>query len=352
MDFVSKKIDFVKAERPYLIGEIGVNHNKNYETLFKLIDVAINAKVDIVKLQRFNSSLEISKFSKTANYQKKNTGHKTQLELAKSLELPDEWIFKAYDYCKKKNIGFLCAGFDSESVDFISRKLRCKTIKSPSSEINNKFLISEMSKKFKSLIISSGASTMNECLKVKKWVLDNNKKCEMLFMHCVSEYPSPEVDSNLNAIINMRKKLNLPIGLSDHTDGIFVPILSLNNQCLLIEKHFTLSKKMKGPDHKASIEPKELKELSFIIRNYKNIMGTGIKKPTKSEIKNRNLIRKSAVCSKRILKKGAKIKFEDMNFKRPYILGAATPENFKKIIGKKLIKDLKFDKPFLIRNIK
>ena len=183
MDFVSKKINFRKCKRPYLIGEIGVNHNRNLETLFKLIDVGISSGVDIIKLQRFNSELEISKFAPSTNYQKNNSKIKNQLQLAKSLELPDEWIFKAFNYCKKKGIGFLCAAFDSESVDFLSDKLKCKTIKSPSSEINNKDLLKQMSKKFNSIIVSTGASSIRECCIAKKWLENPQKK--MSYYLCI-----------------------------------------------------------------------------------------------------------------------------------------------------------------------
>ena len=122
--------------------------------------------------------------------------------------MPDEWIFKAFNYCKQRGVGFLCAAFDSESVDFLSDKLRCKTIKSPSSEINNKDLLMQMSRKFNSIIVSTGASTINECLDAKKWLKSSKKKNELLFMHCVSEYPAPLEDSNLNAIKLMKKNYN------------------------------------------------------------------------------------------------------------------------------------------------
>jgi N,N'-diacetyllegionaminate synthase len=352
MDFISKKINFNSTNKIHLIGEIGVNHNKNLKTLFQLIDVGISSGVDIIKLQRFNSELEISKFAPSAEYQKKNFKVNKQLSLAKKLELPDEWIFKAYEYCKKKRIGFLCAAFDHESVDFISDKLKCSSIKSPSSEINNKILLKHMAKKFKSIIISTGASTMDECLLSKKWVKNIDKNLELLFMHCVSEYPSPMHHANLNAIKSMKKKLKVPIGLSDHTDNIATSILSIENKCVLIEKHFTLDKKMKGPDHNASLEPKELKLLSNVLKNYRIIMGSGIKTPQISEKKNRSLIRKSAVCAKKYLKENSIIQLSDMNFKRPFILGSINPENYEKFIGKKIKKKIYFDKPFLIKNLK
>ena len=266
--------------------------------------------------------------------------------------MPDEWIFKAFNYCKQRGVGFLCAAFDSESVDFLSDKLRCKTIKSPSSEINNKDLLMQMSRKFNSIIVSTGASTINECLDAKKWLKSSKKKNELLFMHCVSEYPAPLEDSNLNAIKLMKKKLQLPIGLSDHTDDILVPIISVQNGCVLIEKHFTLSRKMRGPDHKASIEPSELKKLSACLKNYNKILGDGVKKPQKSELKNKNLIRKSAVCSRKILKKGTLIKNDDINFKRPFFPGSISPEDYKKIIGKKINRNLFYDKPFFISYFK
>lgn len=350
MDFVSKKINFEYPDRAYLIGEIGVNHNRNLKTLFDLIDVGISSGVDIIKLQRFNSELEISKFAPATKYQKKNFKAKKQLTLAKTLELPDEWIFKAFNYCKIKKIGFLCAAFENESVDFISDKLKCRTIKSPSSEINNKFLLEYMSKKLDSIIISTGASTLKECLVSKKWIIDQNKNIDLLYMHCVSEYPSPMEHSNLNAINTMRKSLKVPIGLSDHTDNIVTSLMSLQNQCVLIEKHFTLSKNMKGPDHKASLEPNELKLLAESLKKIKLIFGNGKKIPQESEIENKNLIRKSAVCSEKFIDKNTSINLKHINFKRPFISGSITPENYKKFLGKKIKSKIFFDKPFLIKN--
>ena len=347
MDFVSKKINFSKSKKVSLIGEIGVNHNKNLNLLFKLIDEGINSGVDIIKLQRFNSSLEISKFAPTTNYQKKNSKIKNQLQLAKKLELPDEWIVKAFNYCKKKGVGFLCAAFDEESVDFISKKLKCKTVKSPSSEINNYPLLRRMAREFESVIVSTGASSMSDCIKAKKNILNENEKTKLLFMHCVSEYPAPIEDSNLNSIINMKKKLKVPIGFSDHTSDIIAPILSVQNGCILIEKHFTLDKGMKGPDHKASLEPEQLKKLSQILKSYESIMGDGKKKPQISELKNKNLIRKSAVCSQKYIEKGTVITNEHITFKRPFIENAYGPNNYLKILGKKIKKKILFDQPYL-----
>ena len=296
MDFVSKNFDFSEKSSCKIIGEIGVNHNCDKDILFKLLDEGHRVGLDIIKLQRFIAAEEISTYAESADYQKKAGQGNNQLEMAKKLELPDEMLFKAYEFCKEKGIGFLCTAFDFSSVDFISKKLGCKSIKSPSPEITNKPLIQHMAKSFDGMIISTGASTMKECENVINWASVFGKK-ELCLMHCLSEYPAPIDQTNLKAIISMNKKFNLPIGYSDHTNDNIAAIVSVALGAKFIEKHYTLDKNLPGPDHQASLDINELKKLISSVKDAYESLVDGVKIPAKSEKKNRLLIRKRVVCN-------------------------------------------------------
>ncbi len=343
MDFVSKQINFKAHQKCILIGEIGVNHNRNKNTLFKLIDAGINSGVDIIKFQRFNSTKEISTFAEKTNYQKRQSESDSQLELARNLELPDDWLIEAYEYCKKKKVGFLCTAFETESVDFISNILGCKTIKVPSPDITNIPLLEYMSKKFKGVILSTGASNLEEC----KRAVEIFKENELIILHCVSEYPAPVDEINLNVMKTLKNEFKVPIGFSDHTEGTLVPIIASSMGAVAVEKHFTLDKHMDGPDHLASADINEIKEISEGIQNVFFASGDGIKKPVKSELKNINLIRKGLTCSKEKISKGTSFSIDLIEIKRPVFDNSIEPFDLAKLEGKKFNKDKFFDEPIL-----
>lgn len=343
MDFVSKKFEF-RANKPcVVIGEIGINHNCNKEILFRLIDEGINAGLDIIKFQRFNSSLEIAACAPTADYQKKAGEGENQLKMAKKYELPDKWLVEAYEYCKEKEVGFLCTAFEHESVDFIADKLKCKTIKISSADITNKPLLEYIAKKFDSYLLSTGASDLEECSEATNWVGDKGGQLEnTVLMHCTSQYPASVEQANLNTIVTMRNRFNLPIGYSDHTEGIIAPIVSVSLGAVVVEKHYTLDKNMEGPDHKASADIKELKLMVNSIKEAYSSLGDGVKKPAQEEKGVRPLIRKTLVYASDIAA-GNKLDRSMIEVKRPYIENAIKPKDMDKILGKKLIKDKFFD---------
>jgi len=353
MDFVTKHFDFLPDDRCIVIGEIGVNHNNDEKTLFSLIDEGITADLDIIKFQRFNSSLEISRFAKLADYQVRSGFNNNQLEMAKKLELSDQLLIKAFEYCKERGVGFLCTAFEHESVDFLIDVLGLKTAKVASSEITNKQLIEYMAKKFDSLIISTGASNLAEVEKMIEWVKDAGRDgIRIALMHCTSQYPAPIDQVNLKAMNTMRDKFNYPIGYSDHTEGITIAIAAASLGAAMIEKHYTLDKNMAGPDHQASVNILELRELVKSVRNASASLGNGNKIATASELEIRPKIRKSLYCHAKKIDSGTVIN-ENMienhiiGIKRPYNEKACQPKDFDNLIGKKLRIIKRYDEPLL-----
>lgn len=347
MNFISKDFKFNKTDKPVLIGEIGVNHNKDRDLLFELINQGVQSGVDIIKFQRFNASLEISTFANKTSYQKKTSTEKSQLDLAKKLELPDKWLIDAFEYCKSKNIGFLCTGFEYESVDFISETLGCTSIKVPSPDITNLPLLRYIASKFEGVILSTGASNLEECITAAK-IFENN---ELIVLHCLSEYPAPINEINLRAMKTLENTLKKPIGYSDHTEGFIVPIIAAAMGAVAIEKHYTLDKNYIGPDHKASADIDELKKISKSLDLVFKSMGSGEKKIASSEEKNINLIRKSITCAKNHLKKGSIIESDMLGIKRPVFENSIEPYDFEKIIGKTLNKEKFYDEPIFWTDI-
>ncbi|MGE4348917.1 MAG: N-acetylneuraminate synthase family protein [Candidatus Berkiella sp.] len=347
MDFISSHFDFKKVDRCIVIGEIGVNHNNNAELLFKLIDEGIKAGVDIIKLQRFSADAEISSYAPKAEYQTLSGPQgESQLEMAKKLQLPDELIYKAHEYCKSKNIGFLCAAFDHQSVDFIADTLKNKTIKVPSPELSNIPLLEHMARKFPALLVSTGASYLSECLAAVE-LLENQGVQELVLMHCVSEYPAPIEDANLRAITTMQQATQLPIGYSDHTVGITAPIVAASLGSVLIEKHYTLDKTLPGPDHRASADIQELATMVKAVREASLSLGSGLKRPVESEVKNRPIIRKCLVVNNEYLEAGTSLVTAMLGVKRPEVPGAVLPIDLNKIIGLKLKRAKSYDEPIM-----
>lgn len=376
MDFVTKNFDFTPSEPCMIIGEVGVNHNNNPEMLFKLIEEGAKAGIDVIKLQRFNAALEISTYAALADYQVKAGMTDGQLKMAQELELSDELLVKAFDYCKEVGVGFLCTAFEWESVDFLADKLGCKTVKVPSPEISNKPLLQQMAKKFDSLLVSTGASYMEEVEQALDWIREaGGGKNELALMHCTSQYPALLEQANLNAIKTMRDKCGLPTGYSDHTLGHTAAVVMTGLGGAMLEKHFTLDKNLPGPDHQASVDIPELTALVKAVRKASEIrnlksgrasiddlaaagliddvaaaqasLGDGVKKPTAEEAETRPKIRKSIVCGVESLKEGDVIKHGVYEIKRPWVEGAVAPYELEKILGKKLKTKKRFDEPIL-----
>ena len=331
MDIMRKEIFF--------IAEAGVNHNGSINIAKKMIDVASNAGANAIKFQTFKTQNLLIKNAPSMLHQKRFNKKISQYEMLKKLEISydDHIILK--DYCKKKKIIFLSTAFDVESLIFL-KSIKMKIFKVPSSEMNNFEYLKTLSKFNKKIILSTGMSYLKEIKDALDFLKKNKQNLKKVsLLHCTSEYPAKFSNLNLEAIQTMKKKFKLDIGYSDHSEGIEVPLVAIGMGCKIIEKHFTLSRKMQGPDHKASVEPKELNLLIRKIRNLEKSFGDGIKKPLKSEMINRKLARKSLVASQQVFK-GEKFSELNLTTKRPgtrisadqYInfIGKIANKNYKK----------------------
>jgi N,N'-diacetyllegionaminate synthase len=288
-------MDFNKV---FIIAEAGVNHNGDIKLAYKLVDAAVEAGVDVVKFQTFKSENLVTKTASKAEYQKETTEKtETQFQMLKKLELSFDDQKNLSQYCHSKKIQFLSTPFDLESCDFLY-SLNMPIFKIPSGEITNLPYLRKIASYKKKIIISTGMATLGEiedALNVFK--MNGYNDIDISILHCCSEYPCETNSINLNAIKTLRSAFNLNTGFSDHSLGIVAPIAAIALGATIIEKHFTLDKSMEGPDHRASLNPKELKEMVEAIRFTELALGSGIKKPTNTEIKNKIVARKSIVAA-------------------------------------------------------
>ncbi|EJU22118.1 N-acetylneuraminate synthase [Peptoanaerobacter stomatis] len=324
----------------FIIAEAGVNHNGSLKLAKKLVDEAKNAGVDCIKFQTFIAENIVSKTAVKAEYQKQNTNNscESQYNMLKKLELSFSDFIELNNYCKAKNIQFLSTAFDFESIDFLS-SLDMNVWKIPSGEITNLPYLIKIANLGKDVIISTGMSTMEDIQNALS-VLKTNGAGNITVLHCTTEYPAPFADVNLKAMLTIKDKFDVNIGYSDHTKGIEIPISAVALGATVIEKHFTLDKNMQGPDHKASLEPHELKKMVESIRNVESALGDGIKKLAESEKKNISVARKS-IIAKRDIKKGEIFTQENLTVKRPG--NGISPMKWFEILGQKAIKDFKED---------
>jgi len=302
-----------------IIAEAGVNHNGSYENAKKLILAGSEAGVDYVKFQTFKTSKLVSKDAEKAEYQRRNTKDEitSQFEMLKKLEMPEYWHHDLINYAETLGVKFLSSGFDEESIDFLD-SINIDLFKIPSGEITNKPFLEHIAKKKKPIIISTGMANLEE-VRAAIEVLQNNgtQKKSITILHCNTEYPTPMAEVNLKAMLFLKDKFGVNFGYSDHTLGIEVPIAAVALGAKVIEKHFTLDKRMEGPDHIASLDPLELKQMVKSIRNVeKALSGSGIKEPSDSEFKNIHIARKS-IHTNKSLEKGHILKKEDLIMMRP-----------------------------------
>lgn len=312
-----------------IIAEAGVNHNGDINLAYRLIDAAKAAGADIVKFQTFNPDLEVSRFAPKAEYQKANTANdESQLSMLRQLALKKEDFINLKAYCEKVEIGFLSTPFEEESVEFLT-KLDCRLWKIPSGEITNYPFLVKIAKTGWPIIMSTGMSDMEE-VEAAINILRENNCGEISLLHCTTEYPAPFEDVNLKAMLTMKEYFDVKVGYSDHTPGIEIPVAAVAMGAEIIEKHFTLDKNLEGPDHKASLEPHELKAMIAAIRNVEKAMGNGSKIPAASEIKNKEIARKSIIAKCNI--RGGEIFTEDnITTKRPG--NGISPMRWKDVLG-------------------
>ena len=329
-------------KRTLIIAEAGVNHNGDIAKAKALIDKGAEAGVDYVKFQTFKAEKLVTKQAQRASYQDKNTqNNDSQYEMLKKLELSQALHQELMDYCNQKGVKFLSTGFDSESLGFLAQ-LGITIAKVPSGEITNLPYLRQVASLFPEVILSTGMATIGEIKDAVKVLIDNGvSKDKIIILHCNTEYPTPMEDVNLKAMLHIQRELGLPIGYSDHTLGIEVPIAAVALGATVIEKHFTLDKTLPGPDHKASLEPNELKAMVSAIRNIeKAIGGSGLKEVSKSEEKNKPIARKSIVASTDI-KKGDIFTPENLTVKRPGT--GISPMQWDEVIGKEAKRDFQED---------
>ena len=323
----------------YIIAEAGVNHNGSLELAKNLVDKAKEAGADCVKFQTFIANKIVSKNAAKADYQKKQTeSAESQHEMLKKLELSFDDFIELNNYCKEIGIEFLSTAFDFESIDFLNQ-LGMQVWKIPSGEITNLPYLIKIAKLNKKVILSTGMSTMREIEDAVN-ILKDHGASELIILHCTTEYPTPYEDVNLNAMLAIKERFGYEVGYSDHTMGIEVPIAAVALGAKVIEKHFTLDRTMDGPDHKASLEPSELKTMVDAIRNIESSMGTGIKEPADSEKKNIAIARKSIVANQSIIK-GDILTETNLTVKRPG--EGISPMKWFEIIGTKAIRNFEED---------
>ena len=325
----------------FIIAEAGVNHNGSIDLAKKLIDVASAAGADAVKFQTFKAKNLATKSSEKANYQKNTTDQKeTQFNMLKKLELSKEMHLELINYSKNKDIKFLSSPFDHDSIELL-KDLGLEIFKIPSGEIMNLPYLRHIGKLNKKIILSTGMSNIDEVKNALDILVSSGtKKNNITVLHANTEYPTQMEDVNLKAMVIMGKELNVNFGYSDHTLGIEVDIAAVALGASIIEKHFTLNCNMEGPDHKASLEPDQLNKMVISIRNIEKALGNGIKKPSKSELPNIQIVRKSIIAKTKI-KKGEILNENNLAVKRPG--GGISPMKWDEIIGTKAIKDYNED---------
>lgn len=330
----------------FIIAEAGVNHNGDTELAMRMVDTAADAGADAVKFQTFRADRIISRHARKAEYQKKTTGaDESQLEMVKKLELSADAHAGLMDRCREKGIMFLSTPFDFESIDLLNG-LGMEIFKIPSGEITNLPYLRRVGGLRKRIILSTGMSTLGEVeTALDILVSAGTARDDITVLHCTTEYPAPLEEVNLRAMLTMGDALKVKVGYSDHTPGIVVPVVAAAMGACVIEKHFTLDKNMPGPDHKASLEPDELRKMVQAIRTVESALGDGIKRPSSSEAGNRIVARKSIVAARKI---GAGERFtgENLISKRPG--SGISPMLWDSVIGRTASRDFEEDELIVI----
>lgn len=322
-------------DKVFIIAEAGVNHNGSLVLAKQMVDKALLAGVDCIKFQTFKAENLVNKNAQKAKYQIKNTKNdEGQLSMLKKLELSFEDFTELKRYCNEKGIMFLSTPFDLESIEFLAPMM--SIFKIPSGEITNLPYLRKINSYKKDVILSTGMATLDEI----QAALNILKDCKVSLLHCTTEYPCPYDSVNMNAMLTMKEKFGLNIGYSDHTNGIEIPVMAVSMGATIIEKHFTLDKNMEGPDHKASLEPNELKNMVTAIRNVEKAFGNGVKEPQEAEKKNIEIARKSIVAKCEI-KKGEIFTEYNLTVKRPAT--GISPMEWDNVIGTVADKDYNKD---------
>ena len=331
-----------------IIAEIGVNHDGNFENAIKLIQQAKKCGANTAKFQTLFANQFVKKDTKKVLYQSKTTSNKeSHYEMIKSLELSAYDFFRIHNFCKKIKINFLSTPYDLQSLEIL-KKIKAPRYKTASTDLVDHILHKEIIKTRKPVIISTGASNLNE-IKNTLNLYKKMRHSKITLLHCVSNYPCSEKNINLRVMNKLKEKFKFPVGYSDHSNSETAAVMSVCFGASVIEKHFTLNKKAKGPDHKASADPKEFLKYVESIRMAEKILGSNIKKIHNEEISIRKISRKS-ITLKNNLYRGSKISIEDIIMKRPG--SGLIGEKLDRVLGKKLKRDLKKDYQLKERDLK
>jgi N,N'-diacetyllegionaminate synthase len=342
VDFFSRQYAFADSDPVVVIGEAGVNHNGDPALARRLVDAAVTAGVHIVKFQAFRTEKEVSRFAELAPYQRQTSPNAAnQFDLCKALELAPDAFRELKAYCDVRGIGFLCSVFDFDSVDLLVEEIGAKALKVASGEVTNAPLLEYVGQKKVGVLLSTGASTLDEVGQAV--VTLKQAGCpELVLFHCVSNYPAPANELNLRAMQTLKREFGLPVGFSDHSQGIEASVAAAALGAAVIEKHFTLDHDMEGPDHRASAEPDELERLVTAVRLTKEALGDGVKRPMPCELANLPLIRRALVANGN-LRKGERLTRAMIEIKRP--AAGIAPVDLNRIIGRELNRDLENDEP-------
>lgn len=331
----------INLKNVYVIAEAGVNHNADLALAFEMIEVAAAAGADAVKFQTAIPELVVTKSSEKADYQKAATGSsESQLEMIRRLHFPLEIYPKLKEFCDHKGIAFTSSAFDLTSLQFLE-ELGLPFHKVPSGEITNLPYLRQIGKYGRPVVLSSGMANLGE-IEAALIVLEQAGMARDLVtvLHCTTEYPTPMADVNLKAMLSIHHAFGVKVGYSDHTVGLAIPIAAAALGASVIEKHFTLSRDLSGPDHSASLEPNELKAMVAAIRNIESALGDGIKQLTASEVKNKQIVRRSIVAKRKIVR-GEIFTSENLIVKRP---GAGiSPMRWDEVLGQPATRDFLAD---------
>ena len=324
-----------------IIAEAGVNHNGDMAIARQLIAAAKSAGADIVKFQTFKTGSLVTKSAEKAEYQKSTTGSsENQFDMIRKLELSQADHEMLIDECQRQGIRFFSTAFDAESFDMLV-SLGLDQVKIPSGELTNLPLLKYMTRLGMPVMLSTGMATLGEIeAAIEEIELAGTPRDRITVLHCTTEYPAPMVDVNLRAMAGMKAALGVEVGYSDHTPGIEIPIAAVALGARVIEKHFTLDRTLPGPDHKASLEPHELKAMVEAIRNVEVALGDGVKRPSASELKNKSIVRKSLVAT-RASRAGELFSVDNVGTKRPGT--GISPMLWDEVMGRSATRDFSVD---------
>lgn len=340
MRFGSRTLD-LSSNSPLVIAEIGVNHNGQLDLAHRLVEEAAVCGADVVKFQLFRAEEEISQYAPLAPYQEASSDAVNQLDLVKALELSTEAMAALKAQCDALNVGFLCSVFEHTSLASLDTILGEKSVKFGSGEITNRPLLLDAASRGFDILLSTGASTLAEVEEAYQTLRDRHVRDLVLF-HCVSSYPAPVEQQNLAAIGVLKKRFDAIIGYSDHSQGVECALIALGLGATVFEKHFTLDRRMSGPDHSASADPAQFRDYVTKLKTGAEIIGSGLKAPMPCELPNIQLIRKGAVA-KRTIEAGETLREQDILFKRPAF--GIDPREMARFLGKKVRRKITIDAP-------